>query len=51
MDSYNNNKKSASGSSPISFVRTSPDDPRRQSWTLEEKTFTKCSPPVICENG
>ena len=22
-------------------------EPRRQSWTIEEKSYTKCSPPVM----
>ena len=52
MESVNHNRK-GSGMSHKSKLSSSTSstqilvDPRRQSWTVEETSYTKCSPPVV----
>ena len=44
MDTNNKVKPQTSSSQ---LRRQSDPEPRRQSWTIEEKSYTKCSPPVM----
>ena len=43
----NNKVKPHVSSAPSKHRRESEPEPRRQSWTIEEKSYTKCSPPVL----